>query len=135
MSVLQLTEDDIRLLGRRGDIPVVMNAIDLHVMSSSSGEAFPNVLAEAMACGTPCISTDVGDAKEIIGNTGWIVRPRDPTEIACARDTARIELLENGWKGRCQMARERVMMRYPLQKMITRFHSTWFEGTLEPIDI
>ena len=51
-----------------------MNGIDLFVLPSLS-ESFPNVLAEAMLCKTPCISTDVGCAKTIISSTGGIIVP------------------------------------------------------------
>ena len=63
--------ENILLLGEREEINELMCFIDCHVLSSSYGEAFPNVIAEAMACSTPCIATNVGDSKNIIGKFGW----------------------------------------------------------------
>ena len=71
----------VNLQGRRNDIVAVMNGIDLFVLSSKS-EAFPNVLNEAMLCGTPCITTNVGDARVIVSDTGWVVTPKNPQVLA-----------------------------------------------------
>lgn len=69
------------LLGTQNDIASIMNGIDL-LLSSAHGEAFPNVLGEAMACGTPCVATDVGDCKTIIGDTGVVVGAGDMRKLA-----------------------------------------------------
>lgn len=104
-------------LGERLDVPEVLNALDIHVLASAYGEGFPNAVAEAMATGLPCVVTDVGDAREIVGDSGIAVPPRDPTRLAGALErllttppAARREL--------GQRARQRILDHYSISRMV-----------------
>lgn len=78
---------NVHLLGERSDVPNILAAIDIMCSSSAFGEGFPNILGEAMAAGVPCVTTDVGDSAEIVGDTGLVTPPRDASALAGALDT------------------------------------------------
>ena len=123
----RLTENVI-LLGQRTDIPTVMNGLDLHILSSSFGEAFPNVVAEAMACGTPCVVTDVGDAALIVGESGWIVPPKEPQSLANSIMQALQEkqINQQAWLLRKEACRNRIVDNFSMEKMIEGYRRVWF---------
>ena len=73
--------DVIIRLGAVEDVPSLYPAFDVFV-SASLSEGFSNVTAEAMACGLPCVVTEVGDSAHIIGDTGFLVPPGDYKKLA-----------------------------------------------------
>lgn len=66
----------------RSDMASVYNALDVLCSASSYGEGFSNVIGESMACGVPCVVTDVGDSGYIVGDTGVVVPPESPERLA-----------------------------------------------------
>jgi glycosyltransferase involved in cell wall biosynthesis len=69
------------LLGPRSDVHLLIPCFDLFCLSSRS-EGLPTVIGEAMACGVPCVATDVGDTAVLIGQTGHIVPREDASALA-----------------------------------------------------
>jgi glycosyltransferase involved in cell wall biosynthesis len=111
---------NLRRLGRRGDIPRVLAASDVILSTSAYGEGFSNAIAEGMATGLVPVSTDVGDARDIIGNAGSVVAPRAPNKMTVAVEAAaglsREELARKG-----AYARQRIEAHFSLESSIERF--------------
>ena len=113
-------DERVHLLGAREDMPFVLAGLDVATLTSSVGEGFPNVVAESMACGTLTVATDVGDAAEIVGDSGWIVSPRDPEALAKAWEAALALPAEERMK-LAESARARVRTRYNITGMVERY--------------
>ena len=107
------------LLGLRGDMPGLMAALDV-LASSSWGEAFPNVLGEAMACGVPCVVTDVGDSAYIVGDTGRVVGSGDMAGLATALEEM-ISLPPSEKTALDGRARARIAAHFELGEVVRRY--------------
>lgn len=73
----KLPANRVTTCGARFDVADWLPGIDLLAVPSAWGEAFPNVIGEALACGVPVVATDVGDSARIVGENGLIVPPND----------------------------------------------------------
>jgi len=103
--------------GMRSDMVDVYNAVDLITLSSAFGEGFPNVIGEAMACGVSCVVTDVGDAADVIGDTGVVVQRRNPEVLANA---LRTQLLKSPAQRAAlgDQARKRIESEFTIERMV-----------------
>ena len=117
-------EKNIHLMGRRDDIPKIMPEFDLLVSSSKTGEGFPNVLGEAMACEVPCVTTDVGDSAFIVGDTGFVVPPENSQALADAIiKYFRLPVKERKRMGK--KARQRVESHFALDIVVEKYESIY----------
>lgn len=105
--------------GVRADMPAVYSALDIACSSSSFGEGFSNSIAEAMACGAPCVVTDVGDSAWIVGKTGIVVPPGNSQALA---DTL-MRLIVLSAEQRVALgahARDRIVAEFGVEALVTR---------------
>jgi glycosyltransferase involved in cell wall biosynthesis len=118
--------DAVRLLGPRDDVPRVMASLDLLVSASGYGEAFPIVLGEAMACGVPCVATDVGDSAFIVADTGRVAPPGDDDALGRAIG----ELLDLPAHDRAALgarARQRIATHFDI-RLVARRYEAFYDG-------
>jgi glycosyltransferase involved in cell wall biosynthesis len=94
------------LRGECSDLYKTMMCIDIFCQSSWT-EAFPNVIGEAMACGIPCIATDVGETRRLTGGFGTIIPPRNSVKLSESMlnmmSLPKAELIDLGLKARCHI--------------------------------
>lgn len=107
--------------GECADMPAVFNALDVACLSSTS-EAFPNVLGEAMSCGVPCVATNVGDAERVLGAVGLAVAPGDPAALAAGL-AAMLGRLEREGPRLGALCRERAETEFSLTRMVAATES------------
>ena len=111
--------DRITFAGERPHPQNWMGAMDV-VVSSSFAEGFPNVIAEAMACGIPCVATDVGDSRNIVGDAGRIVPSRDAEALGAAM-VALVSLPAGERADLAVAARGRVIEKFSLDPMAAAY--------------
>lgn len=108
--------DTCSCLGERHDVEQLMAGLDAFVLPSVHGEAFPLVLGEAMATEVPCIATDVGDCRLILGETGEVVAPGDAPALAAALDRM-LSLAPEARARMGRLARQRIERHFSIDAM------------------
>lgn len=123
-SELRQRADALGLAGRVrwvracSDMSAAYNALDVCCLASRFGEGFPNVVGEAMACGTPCAVTDVGDSAAIVGPLGCVAPPGDPEALARAIESVAVRLAAE--RGLRDQVRERAVALFSDRLLIER---------------
>ena len=117
-------ENRVLLLGERKDMPRITAALDIACSASAWGEGFSNAVGEAMACGVPCVVTDVGDSAYLVSDTGLAVPPRQPEAFAKALS----QLVSGGSSWRQQLgqaARQRIETEFSLASVASRYEEIY----------
>lgn len=116
-------ESKVLFLGIRNDIPALMSAADIFVLSSA-WEGFGLVVAEAMSCQRIVVATDCGGVKEVVGDAGFLVPPKDSQLLANTikkalklNDSEKLELGEK--------ARQRILDNYSLSSTTDKWISLY----------
>lgn len=111
--------DRIHLLGSRDDVPRIAAALDV-AASASWGEAFPNAVGEAMACGVPCVVTNAGDSAYIVGDAGIVVERGDMAALARGLDRV-LALPEEERRALGRRARKQIEERFEIGVVVRKY--------------
>lgn len=114
----------VLLLGEQADTTACFCGFDMFALSSRT-EAFPNVVAEAMAVGLPCVVTDVGDVRVLTGDTAHVVATGDSS--AMARELLRLVSDPAHRAHLAGMALERVTTKFSMAACARQFHKVYLD--------
>ena len=117
----------IILLKEQKNLLEFYNGIDLLLLTSHS-ESFPNVVAEAMLCSTPVLSSDAGCSKKIINNFGFVIKNNDHRSIT-KNIKKSIDILENKkqlWQMLKINSREQIKKNFSIKRMSNLYLKSWF---------
>jgi len=118
-------EGRYHLLGERVDIERILPSLKV-LVSASITESFPNVLGEAMACGVPCVATDVGDTAAVLAGSGIIVEAKNSHELYRGISQV-LSWDEHKYNKISRRARERIETHYSNSTMIERHEQKYDE--------
>ena len=115
---------NVHLLGERKEMNEITAGLDIACSSSSWGEGFSNAIGEAMACGVPCVVTDIGDSAWIVGETGIVVKPGDRKAFT---DTM-ITLIKMSSEERLKLgklARNRIIEYFSINRVVKQYEDIY----------
>ena len=115
-------EENIILYGETKFPQNLINAFDINIISSLS-ETSSLVLLEGMACGVPCLSTNIAPLKRAIGNTGWVIENKSSKELA--KKLVFIIKNKSFLKEKSTLARETIIKQYSQDKMLKEYYLTY----------
>jgi len=115
------------LLGEQKDMGRFYSGLDIFISSSRWGEGFPNVVAEAMSYQLPCVATDVGETRSLLGGSGVLVR--NNSAEALAEGIIDLLRMSNGERAKLgSQAQKRVEVRYGMEKIGEIYHQIYLES-------
>jgi glycosyltransferase involved in cell wall biosynthesis len=119
----------VTLAGRRSDMPEVLSAFDLYVLSSHD-EGMSNALLEAMAMELPVVATDVGGTGEVVvaGESGFLVPPKDPKALAAGIE--QVLSRPDGGRSMGRVGRRIVEQKFSARSMVRemeRVYLSWIQ--------
>jgi|JI6StandDraft_1071083.scaffolds.fasta_scaffold00815_10 glycosyltransferase involved in cell wall biosynthesis len=101
----------------RDDLASIYPTFDCLVSTSAYGEGFSNVIGEAMACGLPVITSDVGDSAWLVDNARWVFRAGDHTALA-EKMRSFLALAPDQRSTLGQTNRQRIEQHFTISKMV-----------------